>query len=110
MVKFLVQMGMGFLGTHSEKIGQWPFCTGGESKSRWDQKLIPLAGSCLRFVAHRQCMGVHTKATCYWNGAKGVGNLHTTMNGYAKWELVLSKEYPNIVVAFKCDFVEEVYA
>ena len=31
------------------------------------------------------------------------------MNGYANWELVLSKEYPNIVVAFECDFVQEVY-
>ena len=110
VVKFLVQMGMGFLGTHSEKIGQWPFCTGGESKSKWDQKLIPLTGSRSRFVAHRQCMGVHTKATCYQNGAKRIRNLHTTMNGYAKWELVLSKEYPNIVVVFKCDFVQEVYA
>jgi hypothetical protein len=86
VIDFILDLRMSSLGTHSEKAGNWCFCTGGDPKAH--QKAIPIEGARAAFFASRKINNVTSTAMCYHNGSKGIGNVHSTLPYTACWDLV----------------------
>jgi len=86
VIKFFLGLRASLLGTHSEKAGDWCFCSGGDARPH--QKTVPIEGARAVFSASRKVKNVVTYATCYCNGNKGIGNLHSTLPFSGVWDLV----------------------
>ena len=89
VIQFFLSLRASVLGTHSEKAGNWCFCTGGDPKE--NQKVIPVEGARAVFFASRKVNNAPSYAMCYRNGSKGVGNIHSTLPFLGVWDLVLKK-------------------
>ena len=89
VIQFFLRLRSSLLGTHSEKAGNWCFCTGGDAKSH--QKVVPIEGARAVFFASRKVNNVSSFAMCYRNGSKGIGNIHSTLPLTGVWDLVNKK-------------------
>ena len=87
VISLLIELVDGYFGTHSEKIGQWPFSSSAAEKTS-DQKLVPTDGAQFAAWATRKVKGVKTYALSYRNGTQGIGNLHfSDPNLYRTWDM-----------------------
>lgn len=87
VIKYILSMGLNFLGTHSEKTGSWPFATG-SCEQKAGQHLIPIDGARAAFIQTRKLLGISVYALCYRSGSKGIGNIHTNLHSDAHaWTL-----------------------
>jgi hypothetical protein len=87
-IKFVMKMGCSFLGTHSEKVGGWPFGSG-RNGNETDQRMIPSKGVRACVFAQRKALSVQCFAACYRNGSSSekMGNIHSNLCHIGVWEL-----------------------
>jgi hypothetical protein len=101
VVNYLSQLGVRWLGTHSEKISDWPFSSNASEKTQ-SQELVSRDGAPHAAWATCKILHVDTHAVCYWNSSGGIGNVHfsdSTLYGlwYLEHSLPLEKGKNNIV-------------
>jgi hypothetical protein len=84
VIRFLLKMGCRLLGTHSEKAGTWPFCTGKFPKA--GQISVTVDGVRTALFSSRTINNVTCWAVCYRNGTKGAVMLHTTLPFAGTWD------------------------
>lgn len=90
VIKYLSQLGVRWLGTHSEKINDWPFSSNASEKTQ-SQELVSRDGAPHAAWATRKIHRVDTHAVCYRNGSGGIGNVHFSDSTlYGLWDLKCS--------------------
>jgi hypothetical protein len=83
-------LGVRWLGTHSEKINDWPFSSNASEKTQ-SQELVSRDGAPHAAWATRKIHRVDTHAVCYRNGSGGIGNVHFSDSTlYGLWDLKCS--------------------
>jgi hypothetical protein len=83
-------LGVWWLGTHSEKINDWPFSSNASEKTQ-SQELVSRDGAPHAAWATRKIHHVGTHAVCYRNGSGGIGNVHFSDSTlYGLWDLECS--------------------
>ena len=85
VIKFFSDIHCGFLGTHSEKIGNWPFCTSSQNDMKANQKFISTDGARCSYINERKINQQHTYAILYRSGCKGIGSIHTSVPDHDVW-------------------------
>ena len=102
VIKLFTDMHCGFLGTHSEKVAKWPYCSSSLSETRKDQTYVPIHGARCSFVSERKFVQKHTYAIMYRSGCKGIGNIHTTVPEADVW--VMEDYSPSTTIEIICWF------
>lgn len=91
VILFALALSLNYLGTHSEKIEGWAFCTDSKARKSNDQVAVSRDGAKSAFFASRKISRVPSNAILYRNGSKGVGNLHTSLPLNGVWDLIRKK-------------------
>jgi hypothetical protein len=84
----MMQMKLDFLGTHSEKVLEWPFWSGDVLKKTGRATAILAAGAHAAFNALCTISTGRVKqhGLIYRNGLNGIGNIATTIPGSTEWD------------------------
>lgn len=103
--EFLGELGASWLGTHSEKVDDWPFASEAKEKKA-NQKYVSKDGVQTASWAHRQKYQIKGMAVCYRSGTSSIGNVHfSDQSMYGVWEL----ERPGPFGSLKGDIVKPCY-
>jgi hypothetical protein len=108
VTRLLLKLRCQLLGTHSEKVGKWPYCTSGTPRE-WQQP-VPVDGASTALFSKRKVNNVECLALCYRNGNKGIGMIHTTLPLPGIWDLITNGSLTDSpAIAFKTSTAELLY-